>query len=96
VAASADEFVTYASTLLADTVTVHHGHMPEIALTSTTTATGVWAMSIGRLEQDRDARADVPGLRHYSEEYEKGADGRWRIKRIRLTRIRVDHPNPEQ
>ena len=36
VAASADEFVTYVSTLLAETVTVHHGHMPEIALTSAT------------------------------------------------------------
>src|SRR5215475_15461842 len=42
VAASADEFVAYVSKLLADTVTVHHGHMPEIELTSATTATGVW------------------------------------------------------
>jgi hypothetical protein len=30
IAASADEFVAYVSKLLADTVTVHHGHMPEI------------------------------------------------------------------
>ena len=27
-----------------DLVTVHHGHMPEIEVTSPTTATGIWAM----------------------------------------------------
>jgi hypothetical protein len=32
VASSADEFVAYVSKLLAGTVTVHHGHMPEIGL----------------------------------------------------------------
>jgi hypothetical protein len=47
VAASADEFVAYVAKLLADTVTVHHGHMPEIELTSATTATGIWAMFDG-------------------------------------------------
>ena len=33
VASSADEFVAYVSKLLAGTVTVHHGHMPEIERT---------------------------------------------------------------
>jgi hypothetical protein len=36
------------------------------------------------------------GYGHYVEEYEKGEDGHWRIKRIRLTRIRVDYLNPKQ
>ena len=27
-------------------VTVHHGHMPEIDVTSPTTATGTWAMAV--------------------------------------------------
>ena len=30
--------------VLQDVVTVHHGHMPEIELTSPTTARGIWAM----------------------------------------------------
>ena len=32
------------SVALAQAVTVHHGHMPEIELTSPITATGIWAM----------------------------------------------------
>ena len=40
----ADAFVGPLSEMLADVITVHHGHMPEIELTSDTTATGVWAM----------------------------------------------------
>ena len=32
------------SELVDDVVTVHHGHMPEIDVTSPTTATGTWAM----------------------------------------------------
>ena len=39
-----DEFMTMLVPTLRDVVTVHHGHMPEIELTSDTTATGIWAM----------------------------------------------------
>src|SRR5579871_6553114 len=42
---SADEFVRYVSqSALPSAVSAHHGHMPEIELTSATTAFGVWAM----------------------------------------------------
>ena len=44
VTSSGDAFVAYVTKVLADAVTVHHGHMPEIELTSTTTAQGIWAM----------------------------------------------------
>ena len=40
----ADEFIAYLKETIGDVVTVHHGHMPEIELTSATTATGVWSM----------------------------------------------------
>jgi hypothetical protein len=30
------------------------------------------------------------GWGHYEEEYQRCADGRWRIRRLRLTRLRVD------
>jgi hypothetical protein len=96
VASSADEFVAYVAKLLADTVTVHHGHMPEIELTSATTATGIWAM-FDWVDWSKTATPErtIQGYGHYHEEYEKGADGRWRIKRSRLTRLRVDYPSAQ-
>jgi hypothetical protein len=36
------------------------------------------------------------GYGHYVEEYEKGVDGQWRIKRVRLTRLRVDYLNAKK
>ena len=41
---SAAAFRQMASKSLAGCVSVHHGHCPEIELTSDTTASGVWAM----------------------------------------------------
>ena len=97
VASLAEEFVAYVSKLLAETVTVHHGHMPEIELTSATTATGIWAM-FDRVDWSKTATPErtFQGYGHYLEEYEKQADGRWCIKRIRLTRICMDHPSPKK
>jgi hypothetical protein len=82
----ADDFMAGLREILADVVTVHHGHMPEIELTSATTATGIWAMEDWlRWGDDRD----MHGAGHYHEEYEK-VDGDWRITRMTLTRLRVD------
>ena len=82
----ADDFMAGLRSLLADVVTVHHGHMPEIELTSDTTATGIWALQ--DLLRWPDGR-ELYGYGHYHEEYEK-VDGRWRIKRMTLTRLRTD------
>jgi len=82
----ADDFMAGLRSLLADVVTVHHGHMPEIELTSGTTATGIWALQ--DLLRWPDGR-ELYGYGHYHEEYEK-IDGRWRIKRMTLTRLRTD------
>ena len=67
--------------------TVHHGHMPEIEITSPTTATGIWAMM--DILQIPDGENTLVGWGHYHETYER-IDGRWRIKTLRLTRLRVD------
>jgi hypothetical protein len=73
-----------------DTVqTVHHGHMPEIELTSPTTAKGIWAMEDKLRWPDGAPIRTMHGYGHYHESYEK-VDGEWRIKTIRLTRLRVD------
>ena len=69
--------------------TVHHGHMPEIEITSSTTASGVWSME-DMLRWPDDAPIDeMHGYGHYHETYKK-IDGEWRIATCTLTRLRVD------
>ncbi len=70
---------------LAQAVTVHHGHMPEIELTSPTTATGIWAM----FDIVQSPQLSFKGYGHYEEEYAKQA-GTWRIKNLLLTRLHCD------
>jgi hypothetical protein len=91
VVTGADEFMAFLRGMIGDVLTVHHGHMPEIVLTSPTTATGVWAM------EDKlwwPNGLSLHGYGHYHETYEK-VDGEWCIKTTTLTRLRVDlHGGP--
>ena len=73
-------------------VTVHQGHMPEIELTSPTTATGVWALN-DIILWPNGTRLD--GYGHYHETYEKAGDG-WRIKSLTLTRLHTDVTPPTE
>jgi uncharacterized protein (TIGR02246 family) len=73
-----------------DVLTVHHGHMPEIEITSPTTARGIWAMEDMLRWPEAASMNEMHGYGHYHETYEK-TDGQWRIKTIRLARLRVDH-----
>ncbi|RAY12977.1 DUF4440 domain-containing protein [Actinomadura craniellae] len=82
----ADAFMAFLRQTLADQTTVHHGHMPEIELTSATTATGIWAME--DLIQWADG-GELRGYGHYHETYRK-IDGTWRIASSKLTRVRLD------
>jgi uncharacterized protein (TIGR02246 family) len=91
VTSSADEFMAFLREMLNGAVTVHQGHMPEIDVTSSTTATGIWALNDiviwpngGRLN----------GYGHYYETYEKDR-GEWRIKSSKLTRLHTDLHSPE-
>jgi hypothetical protein len=86
----ADEFVSFVSRTLARCVTVHHVQQPELELTSSVTAHGIWAM--------QDVVRLFPGLTmhgfgHYVETYEK-VDGQWRIKSSKLTRLREHIQTP--
>ncbi len=86
----ADEFVSFLRETLDEVVTVHHCHMPEVTLTSPTTATGVWAM------EDHlrwPGGMELHGFGHYHESYAR-IDGRWRIARTELTRLRMDLTEP--
>ena len=81
-----DEFMTFLQGVIGDVVTVHHGHMPEIELTSPTTATGIWSMEDMLRWPDG---SELHGYGHYHETYEK-TGGSWRIKSTKLTRLRLD------
>jgi uncharacterized protein (TIGR02246 family) len=91
VVSGADEFMAFLRAALQDVVTVHHGHMPEIELTSATTAKGIWAMQ-DLLKWPNGS--ELHGYGHYHETYER-IDGGWRIKTLKLTRLRADFTAPE-
>lgn len=58
-------------------ISLHHGHHPEIAITSADSATGIWYL------EDRlyftEQNMMLWGAAFYEDEYAK-IDGRWRIK----------------
>jgi hypothetical protein len=90
VISGADEFMAFLRETLAEVVTVHHGHMPEIEITSPTTATGVWAMEDMLRWPNGE---ELHGYGHYHDTYVKtGAD--WRIASTTLTRLRADFTSP--
>ena len=89
VVTGADAFLEFLQQTLADAVTVHHGHMPEIELTSSTTATGIWALHDVIVWPDGTR---LQGDGHYHETYER-VGGAWRITSSTLTRLRMDFTN---
>jgi bile-acid 7alpha-dehydratase len=58
-------------------LSAHHGHHPEIELTSATTAVGVWALA--DIFIDLQAGITIRGAAYYHDEYVK-VDGQWKIK----------------
>jgi uncharacterized protein (TIGR02246 family) len=86
----AGEFMTFLQEMLAGVVTVHHGHTPEIDVTSPTAATGIWAMEDMLRWPDG---TELHGYGHYHETYAK-IDGEWRIETTTLTRLRTDVHDP--
>jgi len=82
----AEQFLTFLRDAIGDVLTVHHGHTPEIELTSPTTASGIWAMEDMLRWPDG---SEMHGYGHYHETYEK-VNGDWRIKTSILTRLRMD------
>jgi uncharacterized protein (TIGR02246 family) len=86
----ADEFMAFLREVIGEIVTVHHGHMPEIEITSPTTATGIWAME-DMLRWPNGL--ELHGYGHYHETYRK-VGGHWRIASTTLTRLRSDFTGP--
>ncbi len=89
-----DTIIAWVSLNAGNQVSVHHGHMPDIEITSADTAKGIWAME-DRLYRPKDQPHSsgftyLHGFGHYHETYVRGPTG-WRIKTTRLTRLRVEH-----
>ncbi|OWY62132.1 hypothetical protein B7486_60075 [cyanobacterium TDX16] len=82
-----DAFVATLQEQLAGAVTVHHGHMPEILLTSPLNhARGIWAMEDEIWWPEGSPVRHMEGAGHYHETYVRNAAG-WRISSMRLTRL---------
>ncbi|MGD9804620.1 MAG: nuclear transport factor 2 family protein [Hyphomicrobiaceae bacterium] len=99
-----EEFVAGISKRLARVISIHHVTSPEIAITGSDTARGIWPMMDYLEFPEGDGPHEAPDSRgfvgwgHYEEEYRRTADG-WKFAYMRLTRLRIDplsadHPHP--
>jgi len=80
-----DALVAGIRQLMTGAKSMHQGFMPEITLTSATTATAIWAM----FDYVRLPSCHFKGWGHYHEQYVKEG-GEWRIKKIHLTRLHTE------
>lgn len=70
-------------------VSVHHGHNGEVTLTSDTTADTIWPMTDRLYLPAGSPISLLVGFGYYHETYEK-IDVAWKIKTLRIQRIRVE------
>jgi hypothetical protein len=86
------EFVEMTKSLHGKSLSIHHGYMPEIEITSPTTARAVWAMQdIMKWPEGGATKVgarSLLGWGHYHETYIKSVTG-WRIASTKLTRLDV-------
>jgi uncharacterized protein (TIGR02246 family) len=85
----AAEISSFLGSAMVEVVSVHHGHMPEIDITSDSTAKAIWAMEDILRWPPGNAMLTQHGWGHYHETYVK-VDGRWRIQTSLLTKLRID------
>ncbi len=83
---SVADYMPFIRQVIGDVITVHHGHMPEIALTSPTTATGIWALEDRLWWPEGSPISSMHAFGHYHETYQR-LDGEWYIKSMTLTRL---------
>jgi hypothetical protein len=70
-------------------VSVHHGHNGEVTLTSDTTASAIWPMTDRLYLPAGSPTSLLVGFGYYHETYEKVGDA-WKIKTLRIQRIRIE------
>jgi hypothetical protein len=79
----------FAERAIGEGVSVDHSILPEISITSPTTATGIWAMEDRVRWPDGYPNRRVHGLGHEHDTYERTSGG-WKIKTTKLVRLVVD------
>jgi hypothetical protein len=84
---TADDFIASVAMHLGQSMSVHHGHMPEIEMVETERARGIWAMYDLVEPSSSSGYPVLTGYGHYTEDYRK-VDGQWRIARLRLSRLK--------
>lgn len=70
-------------------VSVHQGHQCEIEVTSPSTARAIWSMTDRLFMPVGAAFSQMTGYGYYHETYENSGGG-WKIKTLRITRLRVE------
>jgi len=70
-------------------VSVHHSHNGEIEVTGENTARAIWSMTDRLFMPAGGGYAVMTGYGYYHETYEK-IGGAWKIKTLRIERIRVE------
>lgn len=96
-ASNIEESLAFFQQALEGAVSVHFGHMPEIEIESADKACAIWPMD-DRIYWSPE-RASIlgythlRGFGHYHETYERH-NGEWKIKTMRLTRLRLATQTP--
>lgn len=85
-----DAYIELIRTALDGAVSVHHAHMPEIDLTGTRAAEGVWTLEDCIVPTGSDGSPEIGravyGYSRYLETYQRQSDG-WRIASLVLERV---------
>jgi protein-tyrosine-phosphatase len=89
-AVGAQQAVALVRSVVERAVSIHHGHMAEVELTSDNTAHAIFAMEDLIFWPPESAYELMHGWGHYHETYEK-IGGKWLIKSLVLTRLRVEN-----
>jgi hypothetical protein len=74
---------------LAGIVSAHQGYLPELSILDEHTAEGIWAMYDTLRFPPGHELSELSGFGHYFERYQK-IGRKWRIRTLKLVRIRVD------
>jgi uncharacterized protein (TIGR02246 family) len=82
-----DEIAAVVSSMLAEKNSAHCAHTPLVNVTSPTTAVGSWGAIF-------TSEGEPIQFGFYDEEYERGDDGAWRIRVLRLSSSFL-HPDTE-
>lgn len=83
-----NEIVEMIRTAVGELWTVHQGFMPELEITGSNHASGIWAMADEL--RSADGSLILAGRGHYHDDYRR-EDGAWRISYSRLTRLHIQH-----